>query len=262
MSDRSFRDPVHGFIRLSDAECELLDTTPLRRLRNIHQLALSNLVYHGAEHSRFGHTLGVMHLASRFLHSVQQKRGGLNWPPEDFARRLQLLRLGALCHDIGHSPFSHAGEEGKLLSGKHEQYSAAIVRATAGHAGEVRQVIEARGDDFHGVTAEDVADLIEGQAVGRDAFLFGILSGELDCDRSDYLQRDSIYCGVQYGRFDSERLVSTLTWTEESGGNPILALEEDGLHAAEGLLLARYFMFTQVYFHRVRRAYDHHLSAA
>ncbi len=85
----------------------------------------------------------------------------------------------------------------------------------------------------------------------------------MDCDRTDYLQRDSLYCGVQYGRFDSERLISTLIWTEDwAGGNPILALEEDGIHAAEGLLLSRYFMFTQVYFHRVRRAYDYHLGAA
>jgi uncharacterized protein len=259
---KSFRDPIHGFITLSDAECELLDTAPIRRLRNIRQLALTNLVYHGAEHTRFGHTLGVMHQATAFFDTVVAKRG-LPWTPEDKARRRQLLRLAALCHDVGHSPFSHAGEEGNLLKRKHEQYSAAIVTATSGSAGEIRQVLEARRDDFFGVRPEEIADVILGQAVGLDSFLFSMLSGDLDCDRTDYLQRDSLYCGVNYGRFDSDRLVSTLTWIEDPlGGNPVLAIEEDGIHAAEGLILSRYFMFTQVYFHRVRRAYDFHLGAA
>jgi len=263
MSDRSFRDPVHGFIRLTDAECELLETAPFRRLRLIRQLALTNLVYHGAEHTRFGHTLGVMHQGSRFLDAVRDKASGLGWSQDEFDKGRQLLRLGALCHDVGHSPFSHAGEEGNLLQGEHEEYSVAIVRATSGKAGEIRQVMEARKEELAGVTADQVAELIEKQTVGKEAFLNDLLSGELDCDRTDYLQRDSIYCGVQYGRFDSERLVSTLTLTpDRAGGNPVLALEEDGIHAAEGLILARYFMFTQVYFHRVRRAFDFHLGAA
>lgn len=262
MSPRSFRDPIHGFIPVSDAECELLDTTPFVRLRSVRQLALTNLVYHGAEHSRFGHSIGVMHQSTETFDSVISSRD-LGWDNKDVDRRRQLLRLASLCHDLGHSPFSHAGEEGGLMPNDHEDYSAAIVMATEGKASEVRQVIESNADSFFGVTPENVADVILGRALGLDVFLSEMMSGELDSDRTDYLQRDSLYCGVRYGRFDNDRLTKTLTWTEEiTGGNPVLAIHEDGVHAAEGLLLARYFMFTQVYFHRVRRAYDHHLSRA
>lgn len=262
MAPRSFRDPVHGFIPVSDAECDLLDTAPFARLRFIRQLALTNLVYHGAEHTRFGHSVGVMHQATETFDSVTSTEG-LGWNDAELARRRQLLRLASLCHDLGHSPFSHAGEEGGLMPVDHEEYSAAIIAATDGRASEVRQVIEANADAFFGITPEEVADVVLGRALGLDAFLSEMMSGELDSDRTDYLQRDSLYCGVRYGRFDNERLIKTLTWTAElTGGNPVLAIKEDGIHAAEGLLLARYFMFTQVYFHKVRRAYDYHLSRA
>jgi len=204
-----------------------------------------------------------MHQATLFFDTVIGKKGGLGWSSEDAARRRQLLRLAALCHDVGHTPFSHAGEVGGLILARHEDYSAAIVTATTRHASEIRQVLTAREEELLGITPEQVAELISGKAVGLEGLLYEMMSGELDADRTDYLQRDSLYCGVQYGRFDSERLVSTLTWTEEPiGGNPVLAIERDGINAAEGLILARYFMFTQVYFHRVRRAYDYHLGEA
>lgn len=262
MVSKFFRDPIHGLIPVSGPESQLLDTAPFRRLRNIHQLALTYLVYHGAEHSRFGHSVGVMHQATEVFDAVTRDRDRpLEWDQEDLDRRRQLLRLAALCHDLGHSPFSHSGEEAGLMPAPHEDYSAAILRATTGSAGEVRQVIESDPDGFCGVTVDEVADVITGQALGIDSFLSEIMSGELDADRTDYLQRDSLYCGVMYGRFDSERLVKTLTWKEHEG-NPVLAIGRNGIHAAEALLLARYFMFTQVYFHAVRRAYDHHLGEA
>ena len=131
MPSRSFRDPIHGFIPVNEGECQLLDTTPFRRLRFIRQLALTNLVYHGAEHTRFGHSIGVMHQASETLKSVNEGKN-LGWSDEEFDRRLQLLRLASLCHDVGHSPFSHAGEEGGLMPQEHEIYSAAIVTAQGG----------------------------------------------------------------------------------------------------------------------------------
>jgi HD superfamily phosphohydrolase len=110
MVDRSFRDPVHGFIRITEAECELLVTTPFRRLRGIRQLALTNLVYHGAEHTRFGHTLGVMHQGTRFLEAVRRAASGLGWSDDEFVKRRQLLRLGALCHDLGSTYESTQGK--------------------------------------------------------------------------------------------------------------------------------------------------------
>lgn len=257
---RTIRDPVHGFVELSDVESELIDTAPFRRLRFIRQLGLTNYVYPGAEHSRFGHSLGVMQQATKFYDALIRK--GLPWTAEERERGLQLLRIAALCHDLGHTPFSHSGEA-VLPGGRHEDYSAAIVLADGGKVGEVRQVLEGRLEQINGVTPDDVAGLISGTPKGSDGLLHEILSGDLDADRTDYLRRDSVYCGVSYGLFDAERLTETLTWIEdESSGNARLAIESDGVHAAEGLILARYFMFTQVYFHRVRRAYDHHLVGA
>lgn len=261
---RSFRDPVHGFIPVTKAECEIIDTWPFQRLRRIKQLGMTYLVYHGAEHTRFGHSLGVMHQATRVFDALMtKKRKELDWLDEEVARLRQLLRIACLCHDLGHTPFSHAGEDRDLLPDglKHDDYSAAIVLATDGEAGEVGRAIQEHSSKLGGISRQDVADLITGQSLGGGAaFLREIVSGELDADRMDYLQRDSIYCGVGYGRFDNERLIETLTLAEDRvGGSPVIAIEKDGVHAVEGLTMARYYMFSQVYFHRVRRAYDHHL---
>jgi len=189
----------------------------------------------------------------------------VDWSDGEVSRLRQLLRVACLCHDLGHTPFSHAGEDSDLLPDglRHEDYSAAIVLAKEGKAGEVGRAIQELGPKLQDITCQDVADLITGQPLGGGAaFLQEIVSGELDSDRMDYLQRDSIYCGVRYGRFDNDRLIETLTLIKDpAGGNPVVAIEKDGVHAAEGLILARYFMFSQVYFHRVRRAYDHHLRS-
>lgn len=261
---RSFRDPVHGFIPVTKAESEIIDTWPFQRLRRIKQLGMTYLVYHGAEHTRFGHSLGVMHQASRVFDALMtKKRGDVDWSDAEVSRIWQLLRIACLCHDLGHTPFSHAGEDRDLLPDglRHEDYSAAIVLATEGNTGEIGQAIERHASELQGITRQEVAELIRGQPLGVAAFLQEILSGELDADRMDYLQRDSIYCGVRYGRFDNDRLIETLRLTKDPvGGNPVIAIEKDGVHAAEGLILARYFMFSQVYFHKARRAYDHHLQ--
>lgn len=258
---------MHGFIPVTKAESEIIDTWPFQRLRRIKQLGMTYLVYHGAEHTRFGHSLGVMHQASRVFDTVVTRNAdNLGWSEEHGARLRQLLRLAALCHDLGHCPFSHAGEGeagDKLLPDglTHEHYSAGIVVAEDGRAAEIRHVIREHASDLLGVTPEEIAALIKGESLTRDlVFLGDILSGQLDADRMDYLQRDSIYCGVRYGRFDNDRLVETLTIAEDpASGNFVMAVEEDGVPAVESLLLARYSMFSQVYFHRVRRAYDHHL---
>ena len=227
---------------------------------------MTYLVYHGAEHTRFGHSLGVMHQASRVFDAlVNKNQAMLGWPADKIDRLRQLLRLASLCHDLGHCPFSHAGEGEageELLAGnlRHEDYSAEIVLAKEGRAGEIRQVIEGRAPELQNVSPDEIAALIKEEALGESAFLQQILSGELDADRMDYLQRDSIYCGVRYGRFDNDRLIETLTVSKEPlGENFVIAIEEDGVPAAEGLILARYSMFLQVYFHKVRRAYDYHL---
>jgi hypothetical protein len=253
---REFRDPVHGFIRLEDHEAKLVDSEPFQRLRRISQLGLTSYVYHGAEHSRFGHSLGCMHLASQAFDGVTEKhRSDLGWSENDVAAKRRLVRVAALLHDVGHGPFSHAGEKGLFVQPrKHDHYSVALVTSSP-----LADIIEDCAEGT-GVRSSDVADLLDKSALIPHQFLRELISGELGADRMDYLARDSLFCGVKYGVFDAPRLIDCLILKEEKGGGFVLALDGGGLHAAEGLLLARYFMFTQVYFHRVRRAYDLHLT--
>ncbi len=253
------RDPVHGFIALNETERRVVDTQAFQRLRRVRQLAFTNIVYHGAEHSRFGHALGVMHFAGQVFDALAARVGTpLDGPlgdgPEGVARNRQLVRLGALLHDVGHPPFSHASE-GFLPDGRsHEQQGIALIRHD-----ELRHAIEG-GPEARalGIGADDVADVIAGTS--PRPVVHEIVSGDLDVDRMDYLLRDSHYTGVAYGTYDHQRLIQTLTLGEGSDGRPVLAIEMGGIHAAEGLLLARYFMFVQVYFHRVKRAYDLHVK--
>ena len=260
------RDPIHGFIKYNKLERDIIDSKPFQRLRYIKQLAFTDYVYPGASHTRFSHSLGVMEFATNIFETLIQKQAhkeflkeSLNWGDEEIQRNLQLLRLGALLHDVGHAPFSHAAEFLFMNGLRHEDYSENIILST-----EIGEIIDKQNTDEKkslGITKEEVASLISGRALGSAAFLREIISGQIDADRIDYLLRDSIYCGVDYGRFDYQRLIHTLTIIpEDTSGNPILAVEEGGVHTVEGLILARYFMFLQVYFHRVRRAYDIHLG--
>ena len=259
------RDAIHGFINYNDLEKDIIDSKPFQRLRYIKQLAFTDYVYPGASHTRFAHSLGVMEFATKIFNILLQKKDNLKllqetlkWNDQDIERNRQLLRLGALLHDAGHAPFSHAVESLFKDGLRHEDFSEKIILQT-----EVGKIIDDNKDKTSGITKEDVASLISKEPLGSAAFLRQIISGQIDADRIDYLLRDSLYCGVDYGRFDYHRLIHTLALIpEETSGNPILAIEEGGLHSMEGLILARYFMFLQVYFHRVRRAYDIHLGDA
>ena len=253
------RDPIHGFIKYNDLERDIIDSKLFQRLRCIKQLAFTDYVYPGATHTRFAHSLGVMEFATKIFNTLLEKRDNRNllcetlkWNAQDIDQNRQLLRLGALLHDVGHAPFSHAAESLFKNEWMHEDYSEKLILQT-----EVGQIIDDNKEKTSGITKEEVASLISREPLGSAAFLRQIISGQIDADRIDYLLRDSLYCGVDYGRFDYHRLIHTLTLIpEEISGNPVLAVEEGGLHTVEGLILARYFMFLQVYFHRVRRAYD------
>ncbi len=251
------RDPIHGFIRVNRLEREVINSAPFQRLRHIKQLALTHMVYHGAEHTRFGHALGVMALSSRVfdvlvLQNREQIRSFLGWSEDDIERYRQLLRLAAALHDIGHPPFSHATERDLFPQGfDHTTYGKRIVEETA-----LRDIIDTYGKPL-GISTADLVPLFGSFKGSHLAFLQRIFAGDLDVDRMDYLLRDSLYTGVSYGLFDLDRLIHTMTLAEDpKTGEPILVIEEGGTHAAEGLLLGRYFMFTQVYFHKVCRAYN------
>jgi HD superfamily phosphohydrolase len=253
---KEVRDPVHGFVYLNETEMKIVGTAPFQRLRYIHQLALTYLVYPGAEHSRFPHSLGVMEFSTQIFNVLMMKhQRELRWSDPRVRRNRQLLRLAALLHDTGHAPFSHASED--LLDGvRHEEISREIM---------VSDPIASLIEEFkkeHGITANEVAAFFSATNLNPDiVFLKQIFSGEVDADKMDYLYRDSLFTGVHYGRFDYKRLIQSLCLIKDpETTNLIMAIEHGGLHALEAMVLARYFMFTQVYFHKIRRAYDHHLQ--
>lgn len=264
-----FRDPIHGFVDVSEDELRIINSAPFQRLRNIHQLATTYLVYHGAEHTRFGHSIGVMHLTSRVFDSVTKKVPNIfSDDSDENERRIawyrQLLRLIGLTHDLGHAPFSHASEELFENGRQHEDYTKDIICET-----EIADYINAIGAKYklkygaaYDITPELVWMIYEGKDITNEKYIFpdflflkSFMDGELDCDKMDYLLRDSLNCGVTYGKYDLDRFVSTLT-VYKHDNQLQLAIERGGVQALEEFVLARYFMFIQVYFHKTRRYLD------
>ena len=263
------RCPVHGFISLNDWEWTVISQPAFQRLRRIKQLAWTDYVYPGAMHTRFEHSLGVMHVATLLYDAICDKsaeilRLDLAYNRDGLGRDRQLVRFAALLHDVGHSPFSHGSEDlfPKRGHGKryeHEDYSCAIIRS------ELRSAIEDHDlNANYGLHAEDVAALVDGSVKAKQPIFWrDLISGQMDADRMDYLLRDAYHAGVSYGSFDLKRIITTVRAIRSREGHPPqLGISKGGWHAAESLVLARYFMFTQVYFHKTRVAYDIHLQKA
>jgi uncharacterized protein len=272
-----FRDPVHQFIMVKSDERKVIDSEPVQRLRNVHQLAMSYLVYPGATHRRFEHSLGVMELAGHVF-DVVTRQDNLTDEIRDLVPEVNdrdnlpywrsVLRMAALCHDIGHLPFSHAAEHDMLPEGtSHETLTRDLVLSN-----EMRAIWDSMTPP---IVPAVLAKLAVGpEKAGSDRFsvwegiLAEIIVGDaFGVDRMDYLLRDSHHAGVAYGKFDHHRLIGSLMLLPPPPAGddvaddlaPVVGVDFGGLHAAEALLLARYFMFTQVYFHPVRVMYDIHL---
>lgn len=236
------RDSIHGFIQRSELEERIIDTNIFQRLRRIKQLAMAYLVYPGAMHTRFEHSLGVMHIAGRLSERLLL----------DDEKLRVIVRLAALLHDIGHGPFSHVSEcvldkyvEGAKLEIKekiHEKLTCEIIL----HNPELAEIIEDKD-------RERVVEILDGSST--DQLAKNIVSGPLDADKQDYLLRDSYYCGVKYGIFDIERLMETLTFINNNE-EKYLAISHDGIYTLEQYILAKYHMTTQVYRHKVRLVTD------
>lgn len=258
MSDK-YRDPIHGFIEVSDLENKIINSVPFQRLRNIKQLAMTYLVFHGAEHTRFGHSLGVMHLVSKAFQAAVEN-GEYSFTEDKQKWYYQILRLIALTHDLGHAPFSHASESVFPHGLEHEAFTEKIIKETeiADYIREIgHEFVEKYGESYD-ITPELICDIYMGRDPGdcsEYTFLKSFMDSELDCDKMDYLLRDSVYCGVNYGKYDVERLISSLTVYVQDGC-PRLAIKDGGVQVFEEFVLARYFMFIQVYFHRTRRYFD------
>jgi uncharacterized protein len=252
-----FRDPIHGLIRIDRRDefvLELIDTPEMQRLRRIRQLGVSSLTYHGAEHSRFVHSLGVFNFAQRILDALTRRYRG-----HAVAEYLELhgkaVKAASLLHDIGHGPFSHVMERAFDQHKAHEQRSVEIIRDGSSHVGAVLR--------RHGVDAEQVAQLIE--HTSPHGLLMDIVSSQLDADRMDYLLRDSYCTGVQYGRYDADWLLNAMCVgrsparhdASESAPDWRLCLDERRAEdAIEQFIMARAHMNDQVYFHRVTRGYE------
>src|SRR5713226_1749419 len=228
------RDPIHGYIKITKEERELIDSIFVQRLRRIHQLAGAYLVYPGGVHSRFEHVIGTMHVAGLIGRSLASKAG---LHDDD----IQELRIAALLHDVGHGPFSHLFEE--VLSEKshlsHEDISQRIVSES-----EIADVLRRNG-----YQPAKISKLCVGKSKGQP-FLNQVVAGGLSADMMDYLLRDTYFTGVEYGKVDIQRVIDSLGVSSDGH----LMLERAALYAFEALLIARYEMFKAVYFHRTVRA--------
>lgn len=267
----SFRDPIHGFIDFNQLEWDIINSPEFQRLRRIRQLAWTDLVYPGAMHTRFEHSLGVCHIATRLFNAIVSNdlevlKSDYAFTDAGVARQRQIIRLAALMHDLGHGPFSHAAEEVFPFKENgedryvHEDYSASI---GVNILGEMIKNHKFNKNNF-GISIEEVTDIFSPASTQKSSILWKeIISGQMDADRMDYLLRDSYHSGVSYGRYDLDRVVNTICLCEDTEiGGHLVGVQEDGIHAVEGLLIARYMMFTQVYFHKTRAIYDHHYEEA
>ena len=227
-------DPVHRYISFSAVERDLIDTSVFQRLRRIRQLAGAHLVYPSAQHSRFEHSLGTMHIAGYAGENLLRK-GFI-----DSEDKLQELRLAALLHDVGHGPFSHLFEE--VLESKcnmtHEDMGKKVILES-----EISDILSG-----HGYTPSDICRLSFGES--RSGFLNEIIAGSLSADIMDYLPRDSLFTGAEYGKIDYHRLIASF----EVVATGHLAINKSALYSFESMLISRYEMFKAVYFHKTVRS--------
>ena len=218
-----FNDPIYGFIRINDPLIlELIETPYFQRLRRIAQVGLSSLVYPGAHHTRFHHALGCVHLMQQSISVLQSKGVAIS------AAESRALQIAILLHDIGHGPFSHAMEHSIIPNISHETLSLKFIHIL--------------NDQFKGALSLAIS-IFRGES--ERLFFNQLVSSQLDVDRLDYLKRDSFYTGVAEGNINSERLISMLNVVDQT-----LVIEEKGLYSVEKYLMARRFMYWQVYLHK------------
>ncbi|MBU7045350.1 MAG: HD domain-containing protein [Theionarchaea archaeon] len=227
---KHIRDPIHGFVGISKQEIDLIDTPPMQRLRRIKQLACAELVYPGAVHTRFEHSIGTLFVANEMARKINLSND-----------ERKVIRIACLLHDLGHGPFSHIFDAILSIANSkpvgHEEITVDIIR----NSSEISEII---GDSY-----DDVIRLLGGSDV--ESATQGILSSDIDADKLDYLQRDSYHTGVTYGCFDFKRILLTLLKIKTESSS-YLEIDEKGKDALENYKLAKLSMHKQVYQHHVR----------
>src|SRR5690554_2491788 len=229
--EKVFKDPVHRYIHVKDELIwELIGTKEFQRLRRIRQLGTTYLTFHGAEHTRFNHSLGVYEVMRRIVENMEKIE---SWDEEE-----RLVSLSAaLLHDIGHGPFSHSIE--KVFHTDHEEWTRKIILGDT----QINQVLREMGDDFPNKVADVIGKTYSNKLV------ISLISSQIDADRMDYLLRDAFYTEVSYGQFDMERILRVMRPNEDQA-----VFKHSGMHAVEDYIMSRYQMYWQVYFHPVTRS--------
>jgi len=240
------RDPIHNVIVFEDTAIDrlllrLINCREFQRLRRIKQLGLSEMVFPGANHSRFAHSIGVMHTARLFLNQIRN----VGFTLTDDQKTVVLV--SALLHDIGHGPFSHAFE--KITKDRHERRTIEIIKDDAT---QINKVLK----EFDGSLPTRVAEFFredpsEGEVEGIPPFFVHVVSSQLDADRCDYLLRDSHATGADYGKYDLRWLIDHL-YVDET--NNRIYLGRKAFYATEQYVFARYHMYQAVYFHKTTRS--------
>ncbi|GGE82343.1 HD domain-containing protein [Priestia taiwanensis] len=227
-----FKDPVHRYVHVRDQVIwDLIGTEEFQRLRRIKQLGTTYFTFHGAEHSRFGHSLGVYEIIRRMIDDVFTGREA--WNDDD---RLLCL-CAALLHDVGHGPFSHAYE--KVFKLNHEEFTQKIILGDT----EIHAVLTKVSTTF----PQEVAEVIG--KTSKNKLVTSMISSQIDADRMDYLLRDAHFTGVSYGNFDLERLLRVMRPQQHQ-----VVIKHSGMHAVEHYIMSRYQMYWQIYFHPVSRS--------
>ena len=252
-AEKIFRDPLYNYVAL-DQGCDqwlldLIDTPEVQRLRRIHQLGVSHFTYPGADHSRFSHTLGVLHLmlqAWRRIEAIEQST------PQVRAAR-DVLLAAALLHDVGHGPFSHLFEP--ALGIDHEYWSCKIVQS------KETMVHEILSKEQNGLPIDRIVALIEKDNHQRPPWQKTLLSSELDVDRLDYLHRDSYFSGAGYGHYDWYRILNSFS-LGEIDGQQIVVWPDKAKYAIEEYIFSRFYMYSNVYLHKTTRGFEKLLHAA
>ena len=225
-------DPIHDFVRTYGVEIKIIDNPIFQRLRRIRQLSGAHLTYPGAQHTRFEHSLGVMHIASQAGQALQEK-GIIN------SGDIEILRIAALLHDIGHGPFSHLFEEvaQRKKKSSHEQLGRDLILKT-----EIGDLISKSGFNKKSITKLAFGD-------SKLQFMNEIISGTLSADIMDYLLRDGYFTGAEHAKIDHKRITQSLDVYQKK-----LALEKSALYSFESMMHSRYQMFKAVYFHKTVRS--------
>jgi HD superfamily phosphohydrolase len=254
------RDPVHGLVSFeADEEAivpRLLEAAEVQRMRRIKQLGLTSFSFPGADHTRFSHAVGAAHVMSRLLARLRRIHDALPYWQRVTTERARDALAAALLHDVGHGPFSHLFEEALPDGPSHEDWSERILKDPST---DVHRILQ----DHDSTMVDRVVDLIRGKH--PLTYLARAVSGTFDVDRCDYLLRDAYFTGVGYGSFDLDWLLRSFRFGIEPDPSraPPLAIDgAKGIPAIESFILARLFMFQQIYFHKASRASEWMLTRA